>query len=251
MKKIVIMGATSGIGLELAQTLADGGIKVGVAGRKTAVLTRLKAAHPDNIEYETIDVTHGNATMLLRNLIDRIGGMDMYIHVSGVGYDNVSLEPDKELATLDVNVMGFSRMIGYVYRYFRDSNRGVGHIVAVTSVAGTNGIGNMAAYSSAKCFDQCYLRALNQLAISQKLKIKFTDIRPGWVRTPLLDDNSNYPMTMTTQYVVRQIIKSIRHNRRVSVIDWRWNLVVGLWRLIPNRLWLHFPMPTLPVSSGK
>ncbi len=249
MKRIVIMGATSGIGLMVARNLASSGMKVGVAGRKTEVLRKLKEEYPDNVEYETIDITRADATRLLRLLIDRLGGMDTYFHISGIGYENTALDPGKELATLETNVTGFARMTGYAFRYFRDNNGGHGHIAAITSVAGTNGIGRLASYSSSKCFDQCYLRALNQLATIEHLDIKFTDIRPGWVRTPLLFDDRDYPMTMQLPYAARRIIKAVRRRNRVKVIDWRWNIVVGLWRLIPNRLWVRLPVKVDSIAS--
>ncbi len=249
MKRVVIMGATSGIGLMVARKLAASGMRVGVAGRKTDVLRQLKEQYPDNVEFESIDITRRDATRLLRVLIDRLGGMDTYFHISGVGYENVALDPRKELTTIETNVTGFARMTGYAFRYFRDNNGGRGHIAAVTSVAGTNGIGRLAAYSSSKCFDQCYLRALNQLATVEKLDIKFTDIRPGWVRTPLLYDDRDYPMTMQVPYAAKRIIRAVRRRNRVAVIDWRWNLVVGLWRLIPNWLWVRLPIKVDSIAS--
>lgn len=249
------MGATSGIGLKVAECLAASGVKVGVAGRNVAVLQGLKEKYPQAVEYEAIDVTSSDAAELLRGLIDRIGGMDCYLHISGVGFDNEALDPIKECLTIDTNVAGFAELVGFAYRYFRDECGGRGHIAAVTSVAGTNGLGRLAAYSASKCFNQCYLRALNQLAVTQKQHIAITDIRPGWVRTPLLLDSESYPMTMQADCVARRIIKAVRLRKRVCVIDWRWNIVVGLWRLIPNWLWVKLPISVgslvSPVKSEK
>ena len=102
----------------------------------------------------------------------------------------------------------------------------------------------MAAYSSSKKFAQTYMVALEQLANKEGVDIKFTDIRPGWIRTPLLDPEKHYPMEMTLEYVVPKIIHAIVKHPRVAVIDWRYNLLVGLWRMIPNSLWtkMYFPM---------
>lgn len=245
------MGATSGIGLAVAERLAAKGMKVGVAGRKDDVMKALKERFPDNVSWEHIDVNDDNATLRMRRLIDRLGGMDCYLHVSGVGYSNDDLHPDKELATMTTNVLGFTRMVGYAFRYFRDNCGGRGHIAAVTSVAGTNGLGHLAAYSSSKKFQQTYLRALNQLSNIKGMKIKFTDIRPGWIRTPLLDPGHNYPMIMKLEDAVPGIIKALRKRSRVAVVDWRWNILVGLWRLIPNALWVRLPIPVDTIASRK
>ena len=118
-----------------------------------------------------------------------------------------------------------------------------GHIAAVTSVAGTNGIGRLSAYSASKGACQKWLVALEQLSNNSAAGITFTDIRPGWIRTPLLEPNCKYPMTMTLDYAVPLILKAIVRKRRVAVIDWRWNIVVGLWRMIPNALYTHLNIP--------
>lgn len=243
MKKIVIMGGTSGIGLNVAERLAADGLMVGVAGRKVEVMKDLAARYPQNVVWEVVDVNSPKAVEGLHTLIQKLGGMDVYFHVAGIGYDNDSLLPDLEMATMQTNVVGFTRMVGEAYRYFRDVCKGYGQIAAITSVAGTNGIGRLAAYSASKKFQQTYLRALNQLSTIEKLHIKFTDIRPGWIRTPLLDVDHNYPLCMTLPYAVPRVISAIKRRKRVAVVDWRWNIVVGLWRLIPNWLWVRLPVP--------
>lgn len=136
----------------------------------------------------------------------------------------------------NTNCCGFARMICCAYRYFRDNGR-KGHIAAITSVAGTNGIGRLSAYSASKKFGQTYLVALEQLANEEGADICFTDIRPGWVDTPLLKEGVEYPMEMNVEYATRLILKAIVRKKRVAVIDWRWNLVVGAWRLLPDCLW--------------
>ena len=142
---------------------------------------------------------------------------------------------------METNVVGFTRMMVTAYRYFRDTGTS-GQIAAITSVAGTNGIGRLASYSSSKKFQQTYMRALNQLATIDGVNVRFTDIRPGWIRTPLLDPMEEYPMTMRLPYAVPKVLKALRSRKRVAVIDWRWNLLVGLWRLIPNALWVKMPV---------
>lgn len=242
MKKIIIIGASSGIGLHFAEALLSRGVKVGLAARHTRVLHELKLKYPDLVEYEAIDITHPSAVEKLNKLIDKLGGMDIYFHSSGIGYSNISLDPETEAKVVRTNSEGFARMTSAAYRYFY-SNGIRGQIAAITSVAGTNGIARLAAYSASKKFCQTYLTALEQLSNNERAGVIFTDLRPGWVRTPLISADAKYPMEMDVDYVVNLIIKAIAQRRRVAVIDWRWNVVVGLWRLLPNAIWTHVNMP--------
>lgn len=236
MKKVIIMGASSGMGFAVAEALASRGVKVGAAARHTSTLKALKEKYPGFVEYMSIDVSKANAVGRLSELIEKTGGMDIYFHVAGIGYENLELDPEREVEIIGTNAAGFARMICGAYRYFRDSGR-KGQIAAITSVAGTKGIGRLSAYSSSKKFGQWYLDALEQLSHEEGADISFTDIRPGWVRTPLVPSDRKFPMEMTVADVLPQIIKAIVRRRRVAVIDWRWNLLVGAWRMIPNAIW--------------
>lgn len=250
MKKIIIMGATSGIGLRAAVTLALAGWKVGVAGRKEEVMRRLRKRFPDSVEWERIDVLEPDAPKKLLRLIKKLGGMDIYFHVSGIGFIDRELKVADEVATVNTNAVGFTRMVSTVYNYYRRSGR-PGQIAAITSVAGTRGLGPLAAYSASKRFCQTYLVALEQLARAEKVRVSFTDIRPGWVRTPLLAADRNYPLTMTMHYAVPRILRAIMERRRVAVIDWRWNLITDLWCLIPDALWVRMPVKLSTHASAR
>lgn len=252
MKRVIVMGASSGIGYAFAEALASRGVKVGVAARHTEKMVALKEKYPEFVEYMSIDITDPDAKERLHTLIAMLGGMDIYFHVSGIGYENIYLDPEREVEMINTNAAGFARMVCTAYRYFRD-NGIKGQIAAVTSVAGTKGIGRMAAYSSTKKFDQWYLNALEQLSNAENAGISFTDIRPGWVRTPLIPDDKKFPMEMTVEQILPGIIKAIVKKERVAVLDWRWNLLVGAWRSIPNVIWTHMdvslstpdsPLPT-------
>ncbi|MCM1111085.1 MAG: SDR family NAD(P)-dependent oxidoreductase [Clostridium sp.] len=241
MKKIIIVGASSGIGLALAETLASRGVRVGLAARHTRVLSALKQKYDGLVEYLAIDVTHRTAPERLRELIDKVGGMDIYFHIAGIGYENLTLDPDRETAIVETNATGFARMIDAAYRYFA-ANEIRGHITAVTSVAGTKGIGRLSAYSASKAFGQAYIVALRQLAQMERTGITLTDIRPGWTRTPLLRDDAVYPMTMDVDRVVLEILRATVRRRTVATVDWRWDILSRLWRLLPDALWVRLPV---------
>ena len=240
MKRVIIIGASSGMGLEVARLLLDEGCRLGVAARREDRLETLKQEAPDRVETATIDVTAEDAASRLRALIDRMGGMDLFFYASGIGKQNRTLTPDIELNTVNTNGMGFTRMIGEAYRYFAE--RGEGHIAAITSIAGTKGLGPAPSYSATKAMQNVYLQALEQQANARNLKIHFTDIRPGFVDTDLLKGDFHYPMMLKPDKVARQIVKAIKNTRHIKVIDWRYALMTALWRRIPRPLWRHLKL---------
>lgn len=242
MKKVLIMGASSGIGLAVAEALVSRGVKIGLAARHTTALRTLKEKYPDCVEYQSIDVNHNDGPKKMEELIDKMGGMDIYFHVAGIGYSNPTLDPHREAEVIATNAAGFARMVSAAYGYFRDNSK-KGQIVALTSVAGTNGIDEMAAYSASKKCAQTYLVALEQLAYKENVDITFTDIRPGWIRTPLLDEGKSYPMEMTLDYVVPQIIRAIVKHPRVAYIDARWGALCAAWKAIPDAVWTKMTIP--------
>lgn len=213
---------------------------LGVAARREDRLEALKQLAPDRVEVQSIDVTADDAAVRLRSLIDRMGGMDLFFYASGIGKQNRTLTPDIELNTMNTNAMGFTRMIGEAYRYFAE--RGEGHIAAITSIAGTKGLGPAPSYSATKALQNVYLQALEQQAIARGLNIRFTDIRPGFVDTDLLSGDFRYPMMLKPEKVARQIVRAIHHKCHIKVIDWRYAILTSLWRRIPRPLWRHLKL---------
>ena len=234
-RKAIIVGASSGIGREVTQLLLADGWSVGVAARREEALLELKATAPERVEVMAIDVTKEDAGDRLMTLIDRLGGMDLYFHASGIGKQNRTLEIDVELQTMQTNALGFTRMIDTAYRYFTE--RGEGHIAAITSIAGTKGLGPAPSYSATKALQTTYLEALEQQAHQRGLNIRFTDIRPGFVDTALLNGDFRYPMLMRPEKVARDIVRSIYRRRHVRIIDARYRILTFFWRLIPRCLW--------------
>ena len=239
-KNAIIVGASSGIGMEVAKVLLSDGWQLGIAARREDKLLELKAMAPERIKVMAIDVTQPDAGERLLCLIDELGGMDLYFHASGIGRQNRNLEADIELRTMETNAVGFTRMIGTAYRYF--AQRGEGHIAAITSIAGTKGLGPAPAYSATKALQATYLQALEQQSRQSGLRIRFTDIRPGFVDTALLNGDFKYPMMLQPAAVARDIVSSIYKRRHVRIIDLRYRILTFFWRLIPNWLWRRFKL---------
>lgn len=236
MKRVIIIGATSGIGREVAKLYIAQGWQVGIAGRRAEELEALRKEAPGQVSAEVLDVTQEDAPVRLQSLINKVGGMDLFLLSAGIGKQNPSLTPDIELRTAATNVEGFIRLTNAAWHYFEQ--QGHGHIAAISSIAGTKGLGIAPAYSATKRFQNTYLDALDQLARMNKLNITFTDIRPGFVATPLLKDDS-YPLLMKAPSVAAAIVKAIRRKKRIVVIDRRYRILVFFWQLIPHWVWVR------------
>ena len=240
MKRIVIVGATSGIGREVARQLLRRGYRIGVAGRRETALQELKAEAPQQVACHKLDVTANDAPARLLALVEELGGMDIFLLSAGIGKQNAALQPGIELATAETNVLGFIRMVDTAYAYFRE--KGGGHLAVISSIAGTKGLGAAPAYSATKRFQNTYIEALAQLARMQRLNIHFTDIRPGFVDTDLLGDDKKYPLLMSPSKVATSIIRAIERRKPVCTTDIRYRILVFFWRLIPRFLWERLPV---------
>ena len=262
-KKAIVMGATSGIGMEVAKLLAAKGWQVGIAGRR---IERLQALISQGgiTSYQQIDVTSPDAPAQLQELIDKLGGMDLYFHSSGIGWQNNTLDIEKEMKTLETNGLGFTRMVDTAFNWFAaqsstptnksklsvpESKKKANHvyqnfrIACITSIAGTKGLGAAPAYSATKRFQNHYLECLSQQARMRHLPIAITDIRPGFVKTDLIA-GSSYPVQLKSEDVAKHIVNAIENGEEVKVIDWRYDILVFLWRLIPRWLWTRLRITT-------
>lgn len=250
------MGATSGIGQEVARLLGANGYEVGIAGRREERLVQMAQATPGIVTHRQIDVTKEDAPTELYKLIEELGGMDLYFHSSGIGWENVALDADKELKTVETNGVGFVRMVSAAYNWFAEQRadeakqRAEGdeqragdkerkaRIACITSIARTRGLGAAPAYSATKRMQAHYLECLSQQARMRHLNIGITDIRPGFVATDLIA-GSHFPLQLKAEDVARTIVRAIERGSEVVTIDWRYRLLVAAWQLIPRWLWVR------------
>ena len=97
MKRCIIIGASSGLGRGLAELLLSDGWMRGIAARRTERLEEIQNKSPQQVIAQKLDVTKPEATQQLRQLIEKLGGMDLFIYSVGIGKRN----PDLEEETVD------------------------------------------------------------------------------------------------------------------------------------------------------
>ena len=232
MKKAIIVGATSGIGKELARLLAKNGYLVGVTGRRKALLVSLKQEQPESFFFKIFDVTDTTLSILeLNELVTELGGLDLLVISSGTGELNDNLDFELEKRTIDTNVIGFTAITDWGFNYFR--NQGFGQLAAISSIAGIRGSRQSPSYGATKAYQINYLQALRQKAGKLKLPITITDIRPGFVDTEMAKGDGLFWLA-SVEKAARQMYKALLHKKRVIYVTKRWGLVVWMLRRIPN-----------------
>lgn len=184
MKPAVIIGASSGIGRALAVALSLDGYRVGAAARRTDLLIQLRGELTGPCVIKTIDVSQPDLAMpLLRELIDELGDVELFIVNAGTGFENAPLAWDPERDTIAVNVLGFAAMVNVAVAHLE--SRGSGHLVGVSSLAALRGNRIAPAYSASKAFVSNYLQGMRHRFNKKQLPIFVTDVQPGFVDTPM------------------------------------------------------------------
>jgi short-subunit dehydrogenase len=234
MKKILIVGASSGIGKELAIAYAKSGNIVGITGRRAGLLKQISDAFPEYIRYAEHDIAGNNNTKIMTDLIKDMGGLDILIISAGTGFENNMLEWELEKKTIDVNVLGFAEIVNIGYAFFKKQKSG--HIAGISSVAALRGIGGCPAYSASKAFISNYLEAVRNNAKKNKLNIWVTDIRPGFVDTQMAKGGNLFWLA-PVEKAARQIMKAIENRVPVAYVTKRWRLVALALRFMPRVLY--------------
>jgi len=109
MKRAIVIGATSGIGRALAERLAAEGYRVGVTGRREALLEELAASRPGSFCYAAADIMDpAAACAALERLAGELGGMDLCVVSAGTGDLNPGLDYALEEPAIRTNVVGWT-----------------------------------------------------------------------------------------------------------------------------------------------
>lgn len=230
MKKTIIIGATSGIGKELALCYIRAGHKVGITGRRMNFLQELQQQYPTQVEVESFDVMGTENIKYLENLIQKLGGMDVFIYNSGTADVHKQLNFENEMTTTKTNVMGFVELTVYAFNYF--SKQGYGQIAATSSVASNRGNAWVPSYSASKAFMSNYMEALYLKAERLKKNIAITDIQPGFVKTAMAKGDGLF-WVASVEKAAQQMFTAIEKRKRKVYVTKRWAFFAWLMRNVP------------------
>ena len=234
IKKIIIIGATSGIGRKMAELYAEAGNIVGITGRRKELLDEIENMFPDKIKTECFDVTGNENIERLTALIQKIGGLDILVYSSGIGELSKGLDWEIDKLTVDTNVKGFIEIANWSFNYFLD--RGDGRMAVISSIAANRGNSWAPSYSASKAFQSNYFEALAIKANKMKKNIGITCVEPGFVATKMAKGNKRF-WVVPLDKAAKQIIAAIEKKKQKVYVSKRWWLVAKLMRLVP--FWLY------------
>jgi short-subunit dehydrogenase len=235
MKKAIIIGASSGIGKELALLLSKEGYKVGLTGRREHLLKELKSENDGLFFISTFDVNDTRQSVeKLEELTEVLQGLDLLIICSGIGHINKSLNFELEDETIKTNVIGFTCIADWAFNHFE--KQGFGHLVGISSIGGLRGSGLAPAYNASKAYQINYLEGLRQKASKLKVPLYVTDIRPGLVDTAMAKGEGLF-WVMPLKKTAIQIHQAIMHKKKVAYVSKRWELIAVILKFIPRPIY--------------
>jgi len=236
MKKTIIIGASSGIGRELARLYAAEGDVLGLAARRLELLEELQSELGAQAHIRRMDISQPEeAVSILQELIDAMGGLDLLVICSGTGHINPGLEWEPERDTISVNVAGFTALACTAMKFF--ILQGSGHIAAISSIAALRGSAECPAYNASKAYMSNYLEGLSCKAGAYGKAIAVTDIKPGFVDTAMAQGNGLF-WVAPAEKAARQIHRIIARRKPGGYVTKRWSFIALLFKIIPRRLYV-------------
>lgn len=249
MKAVFITGGTTGIGMELAKLYAGKGWKVGVCGREKAKFDESFSIPNDNVSFYAVDVA--NRAELKAAIADfsKSIGLDLLIANAGIGYKFKTKVPDFEWSYKMVHV----NLLGVMYAFEAALDvmipRSKGHLVAISSIAGYNGLPGVSAYSATKAAVQKLCESLH-LDMKQ-FNIDVTTICPGFVETPLTSSNQHaMPFLVKAPRAAYLISRAIEKKKMVYAFPFFFSTIVRILGMLP-RTWYRAFMRMKSVNYSK
>jgi short-subunit dehydrogenase len=237
-RKVVITGASSGIGRALALEYATRGAALGLIARRADLLTQLAASLPVRAYTYAVDVTDARSlAMAAEDFVARVGSPDVVIANAGVSAGTLTGNPEDNAAFGEImatNVTGMMLTFQPFVEAMKRQREGV--FVGIASVAGFRGLPGAAAYSASKAAAISYLESLRVELRGSGVSV--VTICPGYVATSMTSKNPyRMPFLMDAEVAASKMARAIAARKRFYVLPWQMALVGWVLRRLPRPLY--------------
>ncbi|MDC0534814.1 SDR family oxidoreductase [Francisellaceae bacterium] len=206
---VMIFGASSGMGREIALACINQNMNVSMCARRTEKLSEMAAWNQQSIFYDQVDIRDKlNVDNFVNNAVNNYGQPDYVINCVGVMYYQLMQKKDYNqwLKMINTNVIGFLNITHAIIDPITYS-RGI--FINITSDAGRKAFPGLSVYSGTKAFMEFTLSGLRQELIASGVRV--VNIQPGNVKTPL--------QGMSTDKEAEQLYGSFAYQEFLNPID--------------------------------
>lgn len=236
-KKILITGASTGIGKAIAERLSKEKCKMILTARRIELLDELKKQL--NIEDENIitircDVSKKSEVEGAFKIVkEKFGNIDVVILNAGIGHNMKVDEYNSRYAEeiFGANVFGIIYWVEQLLPGFLKKKNGI--IVGVSSLADNRGYSGSGFYCASKAAASFYLEGLR--VELKPYNVKVITIKPGFVKTPMTDKNKfAMPFLMPAEKAADIIVNGIKKEKRIIQFPLQMVLLTRLIGLMPG-----------------
>lgn len=223
----LIIGASSGIGLALAEQLKQQGSQPILLSRK-----------PENLDHFTCYKINGEDPSSIQNTLNQAltkhPDVQRIFIVSGTGDVEKDWNTDVALRTLQLNCDFFTRACYTSCEYLE--NRGFGQLIAVTSISGLRGGSASLSYNASKAYQSTLLEGISCRFKQSGKPIFLTEIRPGFVDTAMMKADKPFWVS-SPQKAANQILHASTKKRNLAYVSRRWRIMAWLLKTLPPTLY--------------
>lgn len=233
-RRIWVVGASSGIGAELARELVRRGAQVAVSGRRSQELALVAGGDMAAVPLDVTDVEAVDAAVV--TVRQELGGLDTVINSAGYWqqFDAAAWDRAAFARHIEVNLLGLNNVLGAVVPAF--VTQGHGHVVGIASVAGYRGLAGAEAYGATKAAQLNLLEAMRASLGGKGVRV--TTVAPGFVRTEMTEVNDfPMPFLIDADEAARSIADGMEAGHDIIVFPRAMAVSMAAARLVPARAW--------------